>query len=246
MKRLILFCTACVLCARGGTAVADPILPPWEGDPMELDGELIDDESILCSGDGCAALLDSFSRDYQMDLYLLLNRPSTLDETPTYTLAVSTEQLCERLEESRPQGCSSSGPPSVPGFDRGWQPNGCGVGGWKDALLKRLAGASIPTFTGDLDVPFPGVSFESSCNSHDRCYGVQLPRYECDDIFHTDMQDACRRNTANATGTLCMSTAALYFGTVAQHGESAYETAGEERACAVWHREMQANGCEAA
>jgi hypothetical protein len=244
MKRLILFCTAFVLCAAGGKTVADPILPPWEGDPMELEGEMIDDGSILCTGDGCRALLDSLSREYRMDLYLLLNRPSSLDEAPTYTLAVSSEQLCERLEESKPKGCSSSGPPSVPGLDPAWRPNGCGVGDWRDALLTRLAGITLPTFTGNLDVPFPGVSFQSACNAHDRCYGVQRPQFECDNLFHVGMQGACESNTANATRTLCMSTAAIYFGTVAQHGQSAYESAGRDRACAVWHQAMQANDCK--
>lgn len=244
MKRLMLFFAACVLWAADGKAFADPILPPWEGDPMELDGEMIGDESILCTGDGCSALLDSLSRSHEMDLYLLLTRPSPIDETSTYTLAVSTEQLCERIEESRPEGCSASDSPSVPGFDANWQPNGCGVGGWRDFLLARLAGISMPTFTGDLDEPFPGVSFEPACNAHDRCYGVQLPQFQCDDLFHVGMQRACESNTANATRTLCMSTAAIYFGTVAQHGESAYDAAGQEHACATWHREMEANDCK--
>jgi len=246
MKRLILFCAVFALCAAGRDAAADPILPsPYEGDPMELFGEMIVDDSILCTGSGCGPLLDSLAQEYQMDLYLLLNQPSTLDETPTYTLAVSTEQLCERLEESKPKGCSSSSPPSVPGFDPYWQPNGCGVGGWRDFLLARLAGISMSTFTGDLDEPFPGVSFEPACNAHDRCYGVQISQYQCDNLFYAGMQSACESNTANATRTLCMSTAAIYFGTVAQHGENAYESAGEDRACATWHREMEANDCKA-
>ena len=243
MKRLMLICAAGVLCGMGGNAVADII--PWEGDPMELDGDMIVDDSILCTGDGCGALLDSLV-SYEFDLYLLLNQPSTLDETARYTLAVSTEQLCERLEDAKPKGCSSSGPPSVPGFDPYWQPNGCGVGGWRDILLARLAGVALPTFTGDLDEPFPGVSFESACNDHDLCYGVQAPQYQCDNLFYAGMQVACETNTANATRTLCMSTAAIYFGTVAQHGESSYESAGQDRACAIWHQEMEANGCNAA
>jgi hypothetical protein len=117
------------------------------------------------------------------------------------------------------------------------------VGGWRDVLLTRLAGITLPTFTGNLDEPFPGVSFLSACNAHDRCYGLQLPQFECDNLFFVNMQGACESNTANATRTLCTSTAAIYFGTVAQHGEGAYESAGEDHACAVWHREMESNDC---
>lgn len=245
MKRVLLICAAWVLCGTGGKAIAEPILPPWEGDPMELDGDMILDDSILCTGDGCGALLESFRKEYQMDVYLLLNRPSTLDDAPTYTPAVSTEELCKRLDEAKPKGCSSSSPPSVPGFDPYWKPNGCGVGGWRDFLLGRLADMTLTNFTGDLDEPFPGVSFLYSCNRHDYCYGVQTAKYRCDDRFLSDMQDACAANTANATRTLCNSVASAYFVAVTERGDGAYDSAGSDLACAEWHRQMDANDCKA-
>jgi len=242
MKRLILFCTVFGLCSMGQEAIATT-LQPWQGDPMELDGEMIVDDSILCTGSGCGPLLDSLRQEYQMDLYMLLNQPSTLDDTLTYTLAVSTEQLCERLEESKPAGCSSSSPPSVPGYDPGWQPNGCGVGGWRDFLLKRLANLTLTNFHGDLDEPFPGVSFLGACNQHAFCYGVQTAKYRCDDQFLESMEGACAANTANATRTLCNSVAAAYFVAVTEHGDSAYDSAGADLACAEWHRQMDTNEC---
>ncbi|WP_405236457.1 hypothetical protein [Lentisalinibacter orientalis] len=244
MKRLIVFCAVVALCSMGRAATATT-LQPWQGDPMELDGQMIEDDSILCSGSGCGPLLDSLRQEYQMDLYLLLNQPSTLDETATYTLAVSTEQLCERLEESKPKGCSSSTPPSVPGYDPTWQPNGCGVGGWRDLLLEQLASLALTNFHGDLDEPFPGVSFLPACNQHDYCYGIQTAKYRCDDQFHENLQGACAENTANATRTLCNSVAAAYFVAVTDHGDSAYDSAGEDLACAEWHRQMNMNECKA-
>jgi len=244
MKRLILFCTAFVLCAAGGKAVADPVLPPWEGDPMELEGEMIDDGSILCTGDGCAALLDSLSREYRMDLYLLLNRPSSLDEAPTYTLAVPTEQLCERLEESKPKGCSSSGPPSVPGLDPYWQPNGCGVGGWKDAAITVLADLGLRYFTGELDEPFPGVSFLGACNAHDECYGRQVGKLTCDGFFRLAMTGACDAGTLGDVREICYGAVSAYHAAVVNHGHAAYEEASEDFACAQWHQAMESNKCE--
>jgi hypothetical protein len=242
MKRLILICAAWVLWATGGMAIADII--PWEGDPMELEGDMIVDDSVLCTGSGCGPLLDSFSETYEFDLYLLLNQPSTLDETATYTLAVSTEQLCKRLEEAKPKGCSSSSPPSVPGFDPYWKPNGCGVGGWKDAAVKLLADLGLRYFTGELDEPFPGVSFLNACNAHDRCYGLQSGKLACDGYFRLAMTRACDGGTKGDVREICYGSVSAYHAAVVNHGKAAYESAGEDYACAQWHQTMEKNKCE--
>lgn len=244
MKRVVLICTAWVLCAVGRNAVADSVLPPWEGDPMELDGDMIVDDSVLCTGDGCRALLDSLSRDYRMDLYLLLNQQSTVDDAPTYTLVVSAEQLCERLEDAKPRGCSSSSPPSAPGFDPGWKPNGCGVGGWKDAALEIIADLGLRYFTGELDEPFPGVSFLDACNAHDRCYGLQSGKLRCDGYFRLAMTEACDRGTMGDVREICYGSVSAYHAAVVNHGKAAYESAGEDYACAQWHQAMENNHCE--
>jgi len=243
MKRLILFCAVFALFLMGREAIATT-LQPWQGDPMQLDGEMIVDDSILCTGSGCGPLLDSLRQEYQMDLYMLLNQPSTLNETPTYTLAVSTEQLCERLEDSKPKGCSSSGPPSVPGYDPTWKPNGCGVGGWKDAAITLVADLGLRYFTGELDAPFPGVSFQNACNAHDECYGRQSGKLTCDGFFRLAMTEACDAGTLGDVREICYGAVSAYHAAVVNHGESAYEAAGEAYACAQWHQAMESNECE--
>lgn len=241
MKHVMMLCMTILALAGVRDAIADRA--PWQGDPMEVEGERIPGSNVLCRGSGCASVLDSLYRDYLYDLALLLDRPALLEGGTLPEFTVDAGEFCGRLEEERPSGCSKSSPPSVPGLDPAWRPNGCGVGGWRDGALSLMARLGIRHFTGDLDNPFPGVSFLGACNAHDACYGYQVAKLACDADFRLAMTSACNANTANATRELCYGAVSAYHLAVTSHGGAAYRKAGEELACARWHLDMRANGC---
>jgi len=241
MKKLVIIGLIGALAWNGREAAADPI--PWEGDIIVVTGQRMNTNNLLCVGAGCSSYLHAIGRDHALDGLLFSNPLSAAGSGSLPDFTFDREKFCEELEESRPHGCSSTRPPPVPGLGSGWRANGCGVGGWRDSALTLLARLALSNFTGDLDVPFPGVSFLGACNEHDRCYGLQAPKHACDSRFLFDMRQACSANTANATMTLCNSTAAAYFVSVTEHGDDAYESAGEELDCAQWHQAMEASGC---
>ncbi len=240
MKNGMLILVAVLL---AGTRLAEAQVAPWEGDPMVVEGDLIDAGNILCTGSGCLMALDSLYRDYLYDLALMAIQTDLLDGDGTPVLLVQRSEFCERLEDERPAGCSASAPPAVPGIDPTWRPNGCGVGGWRDAALTIVANIGLPHFSGDLDAPFPGVSFLSACNAHDRCYGFQFPKVACDGAFRYAMIGACDQSTMGEAREICYGSVSAYFMAVLNYGQSAYDGAGEELACARWHLDMAVNGC---
>ncbi|MEJ2604570.1 MAG: hypothetical protein P8172_15010 [Gammaproteobacteria bacterium] len=239
MKNVMLFCAA--LLATAEPAVAE--LSPWQGEPMDVEGDMIDGRSIVCAGAGCAMVLDSLYREYLQDLALLGSQPGLLEGDGQPAFLVERSDFCERLEDRRPAGCSRSSAPPVPGIDPTWRPNGCGVGGWKDAALAIVANLGLRHFTGDLDAPFPGVSFLSACNAHDRCYGYQISKIACDGTFRLAMISACDQSTLGDAREICYGSVSAYHVAVLNYGDSAYEEAGEDLACARWHLDMSVNGC---
>lgn len=217
---------------------------PWEGDPMVVTGEATDGGNILCIGAACVGILNALVQESLFEQLTRLNLSGLLEGNSEPDLRVDRGEFCERLEDERPSGCSRSSSPSVPGLDPQWQPNGCGVGGWRDSALSALATLALPDFTGDLDEPFPGVSFEGACNAHDACYALQMGKLSCDNLLLNEANDACESNTSNESLVICRAMASTYFSAVVQHGDSAYESNADNLACAVWHAEMGANGCD--
>lgn len=216
---------------------------PWRGDPMIVTATATDGGDILCFRSGCEGILGGLLQDSLFEQMRLMNMQGLLDSDFEPELHVERSEFCERLKDSRPQGCSKSSPPSVPALDPRWQPNGCGVGGWQDVALGLIAGLALPEFTGELDAPFPGVSFLGACNRHDQCYGIQLDKYSCDGRFREDMADACAGSTLGTALEICFSAGSAYHLAVTAHGDTAYESAGAKWECARWHLEMKINGC---
>lgn len=83
-----------------------------------------------------------------------------------------------------------------------------------------------------------GVSFESACNNHDKCYGIiGKSQGACDNQFHNEMLTACReafpdgrflgRPIRKPQRIACNGAADIYFSAVKKRGGNAYRNAQE-------------------
>src|SRR5690606_3955662 len=127
-------------------------------------GNLVGGEEIRCFTTMCGdaereepiALLELFLKD--------------VTQMPQGYLELDKTKFCQNLKSKKPSGCSASNPPSVPGFDPSWEPNGCGTGGLANWIADRiLSSAYTDSYSGEINAPFVGVSFLAACNAHDRC-----------------------------------------------------------------------------
>ena len=160
---------------------------------------------------------------------------------------VNRESFCELLKDQQPENCDASDPPSTPGLDPGWQPNGCGTDGLSNLLLESgLAVFYTEAYSGNFNAPFPGISFRSACNSHDACWGVGGERATCDNTFHNNMRSACGAAAQGSSRTACNAFGAAYFSAVSATdiGNGNYSESVEERKCALWAYDVYTNGCE--
>lgn len=214
-------------------AVAQSItdLPPVIVTAPRLDGG-----SISCGGMGCAGALFSarIATPYDPNVAFI-----PYDDYP-----VDGEKFCQLLGAAKPSGCSASNPPPSPGIAvpgmSSWQPNGCGTGGigswFQDAALEVFASQS---YSGNIHAPYPGVSFKSACDGHDRCWARGGARGTCDEVFRVQMFNACGQQST------CRGFASSYHGAVSvtngSHG--AYATTAANRICAVWAYDMRENDC---
>ena len=165
---------------------------------------------------------------------------------PADDITLDKTLFCNRLKQLRPTGCSSTQAPSAPIFDPLWQGIGCGpvsVPNWARNLTSVYLNNISPNYSGDLDAPFPGVSFLDACNAHDRCYSISANQYACDGAFQASMNAACGDSISGNSFVICSAFAATYFGAVVQFGKGAYNEAQRVQQCAAWHFEMSANGC---
>lgn len=145
---------------------------------------------VVCTGLACEGVLDDWQSragwiEYDASL------PYT-DSPP-----IPEPEFCSGLKASKPANCALSSPPSVPGFDPTWKPNGCGTGAHYEILLEQGLGVIFgEDFTGNFDAPYRTragriVSFLGACNSHDRCWGEANDRTWCDIAFRDSMVQAC-------------------------------------------------------
>lgn len=165
-------------------------------------------------------------------------------------IPVDKAKFCPRLNAKRPANCDLANPPPSPGIDvpgqPAWQPNGCGtggIGGWfQNFVLQRIAGDS---YSGNLNSPYSGVSFEGACNSHDQCWAGGGARYQCDNSFSASMLSACSGVSSSQGASTCTGFANLYHGavTTTNGSHSAYATSTQNRVCAIWASDMRENGC---
>lgn len=209
---------------------------PWP-DRVVVVGQRIGGGNVICRGMGCASILQEMQDQARINLELD-TQYAALEDPP-----VSGTQFCSALRNSKPAGCSLSSPPPSPGLGTNWQPNGCGTGRLQRMFLDRaLEGAATHTYSGDVDAPYPGVSFLAACNAHDLCYAVAGGKDNCDLTFRNNMVSACSSAGNNA---VCQGWASNYHGAVStlDAARSAYITSTSERSCALWAKDMQENGC---
>ncbi|MFT4180144.1 MAG: hypothetical protein QM612_11925 [Thermomonas sp.] len=171
--------------------------------------------------------------------------PIVLDDVP-----VDGQKFCRNLKSQKPPGCSGSNPPPSPGITVPgkpvWQPNGCGTGGvanWFVDLV--LTVTSSQSYSGNLNSPFAGVSFEGACNSHDQCWASGGNRGVCDLQFRDSMNNACGQLDDGGSQATCMGFASTYHGAVSttNASNSAHANVMRDRACAIWANDMRENNC---
>ncbi|MBK8283753.1 MAG: hypothetical protein IPK97_02090 [Ahniella sp.] len=207
--------------------------------PVVVVGSRVGGGNILCRGDACAGVLADLQQRGQ-GLYQEMYEYQMLPED----VEVDPGQMCQELRQAKPAGCSASNPPPSPGIGNNWQPNGCGTGGlanvFTDVFLEIV---TRPTYSGNQNAPFAGVSFLSACNAHDLCWASANPKAGCDFQFRQDMINAC--GGASSANNNCLGFAGLYHGAVSNTGASqtAYTNSVNARACALWASDMRENGC---
>lgn len=201
--------------------------------------------TIICRDSGCAGVLATLRRE-RIQLYAHMQvRPPPIER-----LVIDQKQFCARLKGRRPAGCNPANPPSSPGIvvpgKSPWTPNGCGtggVGGWfQNFVLKQIAGRS---YSGNINEPYPGVSFLGACNSQDQCWASGGNRGRCDLSFASSMASACNQLVDRDGIAACQGFASLYHGAVSttNGSHSAYANVAEKRVCVVWANGMRENHC---
>lgn len=230
-----------LLAAASVTAIlcTDVMAQVVELPPVIVVGSRVGGGNILCRGDACAGVLadlQSRGQGLYQEIYEYQMLP---DEVP-----VDPGLMCDELRQAKPPGCSASNPPPSPGIGTNWQPNGCGTGGlanlFTDVFLEIV---TRPTYSGNQNAPYPGVSFLGACNAHDLCWASANPKAVCDFAFREDLINAC--GGASTANNNCLGFAGLYHGAVSNTGASvsAYNSSVAARACALWASDMQENGC---
>lgn len=191
---------------------------------------------LTCLGSACAGVISGMTERSPYEMELTLDAETELDRG----------LFCSVLKSKRPENCNASNPPSTPGLDPNWQPNGCGTGGLSNLLLDSGMEVLLSdTYSGDFQAPYPGVSFQSACNAHDACWGVAGSRSACDNAFRSSMEAACGVLSQASARSTCSGFASAYFSAVSitNIGNSNYQRATESRRCALWVQDMKANGC---
>ena len=204
-------------------------------------GYATDGMTISCSTPGCTSAANEEALAQHVK-YLAMH-----DTAPEEPVAATRAGFCQKLRAQKPANCSLGSPPSVPGYDINWQPNGCGTGGvsnwFADFVLERISSNS---YSGNLNAPYPGVSFLESCNAHDRCWGVGGSKSDCDMTFAQSMTNSCSGLGSSSAVNTCNGFAGIYHGAVAttNFGASAYANSSANYTCAAWAYDMNLNGCQ--
>ena len=218
-----------------GAHASDPPynLPPVRAVPSTDGGQ------IICYGYDCADVLASI-------MPVLPPIGSDVDVIGDQS-GVDRGQFCEALANEKPSGCNSSNPPSTADTDANWQPNGCGTS-WRTQAAMQLGIMTIvpDDFAGNFNAPYSGVSFLDACNTHDRCYSVAFDKASCDQRFGDQMREACGVVGSSSGYNVCTGLADIYRGAVSSttFGQDAYASSLSNHSCAVWAKDMEANGCE--
>lgn len=218
-----------------------PIVLGYDDEPNDIPTVVVhrytvDDTYVFCTGIDCTEAVSEIASPWLMtDISISSTGGST-----------TSDEFCSALKSNRPEGCDGANPPSTPGTDPNWQPNGCGTSGFGNLVLD--AGLEIVAsehYSGDFQAPYPGVSFQAACNDHDLCWGIGGVRSACDSSFHESMRSACGVLTQASSRTVCEGFAGGYFSAVSttNAGNANYKSAVAARRCALWAYDMKLNSC---
>ncbi|MCH2058204.1 MAG: phospholipase [Thalassotalea sp.] len=196
------------------------------------------DWNVVCYGAACKGSADSV----QAAIDEMLRR-AVKDFVEEEEIAAS---FCAALKSSEPSHCESKfgGHNSMSllykhssvWWDFPSATNGCGTGSFfESALSSRLTGTN--GFTGDLDEPISGFSFEPACNNHDMCYNGGTGRNGCDGSFYTELQSICSGSHE------CNDFAKLYSAIVDVFGQEAYNEAALVQECRDFKNDIAKNRC---
>ena len=157
--------------------------------------------------------------------------------------AVDKDTFCANMAGNKPPGCDVSAPPSMPGFDAGWVGNGCGDGSFASIVADALVGMIVSNYDGDLDHPFPGVSFYPACQAHDRCYATRgSSKATCDGTLGSNLGSVCSSASSTYQGA-CQLLRQVYVDVVTLKGGDPFNAAQGEADCAAWASEMEVDQC---
>ncbi len=164
---------------------------------------------------------------------------------PEEELPLDGAQFCSTLKAKKPSGCNLNSPPSAPGYDQNWQPNGCGTPGRQWMIHIALSITHTENYSGDPNAPHAGVSFLAACNAHDRCWGSGFDRTFCDTQFGDNVRAQCDTVSSSSGWGTCRGFASAYHAAVSPNDFSnpKYAASVWKAQCAGWAHDMQANNC---
>lgn len=233
MIRTMAVAACLAMLVSAGVVAAQTTLPPVKVTAPKVGGG-----DFTCTGTACSSAMNT----EQLAAHLkFMKEHASMPEEP---LAISSEKFCPALRKNRPKNCSGNKPPYTPDYTPNWSPNGCGTGPLSNWFLSRILNSASSHYSGDLNAPYRGVSFERACNAHDLCWGRAGDRAICDRSFRTMMMSACD-TLDSAAGNTCTGFAGLYHSVVASTdvGDAHYARSAEAYECASWMHDMNANGC---
>lgn len=213
---------ACALTAAN-SASAQVLMPP------------VTTHGVTCTGMICRDLLNFFVGQI----------PEPLPGEAVFE-DIDMGQFCAELRQNRPPGpedsvCRASNPPLVPGSP-GFVSNGCGDGSIYSTIAQEVAGLGLDGYLGDLNHPFPGISFGPACTAHDYCYGTaNSTQGACDYGFGQALDNVCNR--ALAYTSECQAISARFVSAVALLGRDAFDDSLLAKTCSLWAQDMTENGC---
>lgn len=210
---------------------------PVDQPPVVVHRYTVDEIFVYCAGVDC---LDAFTEIGGNPWPMLDISISSEGGSAT------TEEFCSALRSKRPAGCDLTNPPSTPGTDPNWQPNGCGTDMITNSMLSfGLSQFYSDNYSGDIDAPFAGVSFLAACNAHDVCWAEAKPRYTCDDTFRGSMDAACGTHASPDGQSVCRGFSSAYHSAVSATDLSNknYSKAVSNHKCALWAFDMALNQC---
>ena len=235
-RKAFVYLIILVIFTPGIAGAEDPIVLP----PITVIAPTTDGGNIMCRGTGCLFAPMATQGAYAShDNYLeqsIIMEPGQVDR----------EQFCNNLKKKQPRNCRLGSIPSTPVHDPGWQPNGCGTGAIADAAVSGLLGILFVGYY-TLDEPYRGVSFESACDTHDRCFSSAGGFDTCNNNFSIGLANSCAGGTISGSNArfACENYAAAYRAAVStdKFGGIAYTEAGKKLSCAGWYTAMKMNRC---